>query len=283
MQEAPSCSPETRTYIDQHLRCGLDNFQIESFQSADAQRKFFSQDDFGIGDDSRIEDHSHIFKTLYYRDIFKYIQLLWAHRPFQVHLEFEPVLLADSDGYCTCSEMNTGDQLWDRQDQTPAGAMVVPVICASANTQLTKFVGYQHAWPLYYKIREIQKDIWQTPKKRPWILVGVIPCHPQGAKRINKQWHSAVGTVLSPLWNLNITGPSLKWNCADGFQRHCYHLLVAWVRDYPEQITVAQVTYGSCPICEMPQGPPIWHSIFQRLANSKDQHVYSMILEESNI
>jgi hypothetical protein len=59
--------------------------------------------------------------------------------------------------------------------------------------------------------------------------------------------------------------------------------LVAWVRDYPEQITVAQVSYGSWPICEMPQGPPIWHSIFQRLPNSKDQHVYSMILDESNI
>jgi len=54
------------------------------------------------------------------------------------------------------------------------------------------------------------------------------------------------GTVLSPLQNLDITGSSLRWICADGFQRPCYPLLAAWVRDYPEQVMIAQVSYGSC-------------------------------------
>jgi hypothetical protein len=243
-QQAQSFSQQTKTWIDQHLRRGLDNFKIESFQSADALRKLLSEIDFGLGDDSWIEDHSHIFGTLYYRDIFKCMQFLLAHLPFQAHLDFEPVRLADSESRRIYSEMNTGDWWWDTQDQLPAGATIVPVICASDKTHLTNFSGDQHAWPLYLTIGNIQKDIRRTPKKRAWILVGLIPCPPKGAKNTDEAWHSTVGTVLSPLRNLDITGPGLKWNCADGFQRQCYPLLAAWVGDYPEQVLIAQVSYG---------------------------------------
>jgi hypothetical protein len=55
-QQAQSFSQQTKTWIDQHLRCGLDNFKIESFQSADAMRKLLFELDFGLSDDSRIED-----------------------------------------------------------------------------------------------------------------------------------------------------------------------------------------------------------------------------------
>jgi hypothetical protein len=179
--------------------------------------------------------------------------------------------------------MNTGDWWWDTQDQLPAGATIVPVICASDKTHLTNFSGDQHAWPLYLTIGNIQKDIRRTPKKRAWILVGLIPCPPKGAKNTDEAWHSAVGTVLSPLRNLDITGPGLKWNCADGFQRQCYPLLAAWVGDYPEQVLIAQVSYGSCPMCEIPKGAPMGHSTCRALDNSRDQHVYSELLDEPNI
>jgi len=81
-RQAQSFSQETKTWIDQHLRRGLDNFKIESFQSADALRKLHSELDFGLGDDGWIEDDSHIFGTLFYRDIFKCIQFLLAHLLF---------------------------------------------------------------------------------------------------------------------------------------------------------------------------------------------------------
>jgi hypothetical protein len=68
-----------------------------------------------------------------------------AHLPFQAHLDFEPVRLADSKGVQIYSEMNTGDWWWDKQDQLPAGATVVSVICASDKTHLTNFSGNQHA------------------------------------------------------------------------------------------------------------------------------------------
>jgi len=89
--------------------------------------------------------------------------------------------------------------------------------------------------------------------------VGPISCPPKGSKNTDLAWHSVVGTVVSPLWNLDITCPGLKWNGADGFQRQCYALLAAWVGDYPEHILSAQVSYGSCPICAIPNGAPMGH------------------------
>jgi hypothetical protein len=128
---------------------------------------------------------------------------------------------------------------------------------ASDKTHLTNSSGDRHAWPQYLTIGNIWKDTRRTPNKRAWILVGLIPYPPKGAKNIDETWHSVVGTVLSPLRNLDITGPGLKWFCADGFQRQCYPLLAAWVGDYPEQVMVAQVSYGSCAMCEIPKGATI--------------------------
>ena len=45
-----------KTWIGQHLRRGLDNFKIVSFQSEDALPKLLSELDFGLGYDSWIED-----------------------------------------------------------------------------------------------------------------------------------------------------------------------------------------------------------------------------------
>ena len=98
-QQAQSFSQHMKTWIDQLLRRGLQNFKIESFQSADALRKFLSELDFGLGNNSWIEDHSHIFGTLYYMDTFKCIQSLLAPLPFQTHLDFELVYLADSESH----------------------------------------------------------------------------------------------------------------------------------------------------------------------------------------
>ena len=66
-----------KTWIVQHLRRGLDNVNIESFQSADALRNLLSRLDFGLGNDSWIEHQSQIFRTLDYRDIFKFIRSFW--------------------------------------------------------------------------------------------------------------------------------------------------------------------------------------------------------------
>jgi hypothetical protein len=158
--------------------------------------------------------------------------------------------------------MITGDWWWDTQDQLPAGAMIVPVICASNKTHLTNFSGDQHAWLLNVAMGTIRKDIRSTPKKCASILVRLIPGPTRGVKNIDEASHSMVGTVLSQLSHLDISGPSLKWDFADGIQRQGYPLLAAWVEDYPEQVMIAQVSHGSCPMCEIPKGAQMGHSTF---------------------
>jgi hypothetical protein len=59
--------------------------------------------------------------------------------------------------------------------------------------------------------------------------------------------------------------------------------LAASVRDYPEQVMVAQISYGSCPMCEIPKGAPMGHSTFCPLDNSRDQHIYYDTLQNNNI
>jgi hypothetical protein len=106
---------------------------------------------------------------------------------------------------------------------------------------------------------------------------------PNGGKNIHEVWHSAVGTVLSQLKHLDITGPGLKLDCADVFQQQCYPLLAAWVGNYPEHVMDTQVSYGSCPICEDPKGGPMGHSTFRPLKSSRDQYFHSELLEDNNI
>ena len=132
-------------------------------------------------------------------------------------------------------------------------------------------------------IDTIRKDIHCSTKTHAWILDGLIPCPPKDAKNIDEACDSAFGTVLSQPRNLEITGPGLKWDCADGFQRQCYPVLGAWVGDYPEQVMIAQFSYGSGPMCEIPKGVSMGHSAFRPLDNSRDEQVYSELLEDNYI
>jgi len=158
-QQAQPFNQQMKMWMDQHLRCGLDNYNIESFQSADALQKLLSRHEFGLDNDSWIEDQSPIFETLCYRDIFKCIPFHLAHLPFQAHLDFQLVFIADLESPRIYSEINTCDLWWDSQHQIPVGATIVPVICVSNKTHLTTFSGYHLAWPVYITIGNVQKDI----------------------------------------------------------------------------------------------------------------------------
>jgi hypothetical protein len=57
--------------------------------------KILSQHDFRLGDASCIEDFSHIFGLLHYRDFFKSIQFLLPHLLFEAHLDFELVCMVE--------------------------------------------------------------------------------------------------------------------------------------------------------------------------------------------
>jgi len=85
------------------------------------------------------------------------------------------------------------------------------------------------------------------------------PMFLEWCKNPKKAWYNTVGTVLCPVRKLDISGPDLRWDCADEFERQCFPLLAYHVRDYPDEVIVAQVSYGSCPMCEIPQGVSMGH------------------------
>jgi len=207
----------------------------------------------------------------------------WHISHFSRTIDFEPVHLADSERHRIYSDMNISNRWWERQDQLPPGATIVTVIRVSDKTHLTDFPGIQHAWPLDFTIGNSRTDISRTPEKCSWILVVLIPGPPESAKNTDEALHSAVGKVLSALRNLDIFGTGLTWDSADGFQRQCDPILAAWVGDYPGQLMVAQVSDGSCPMCEIPKGVPLGHSTFRPLDNPPDQHVYLDLLDKTNI
>jgi len=152
---------------------------------------------------------------------------LLAHLRFQAHMDCQPVQRAFSVGCRIYHVISMGDWWWDGQDQYPAGVTIVPVICASEKTHLTYFLGDQHVWPLYLTFGNIGKDICQTPEKHDLVLIRLIPLSSKGAMNIHQAPHNTVGTVLSQPRHLDITGPGLKWDCTDGFQRQCYPLWLA--------------------------------------------------------
>jgi len=52
IRQAQSFSLQKKTWFHQHLRCGQDNFNTISFQSADGLRKVLSGINFCLGDNS---------------------------------------------------------------------------------------------------------------------------------------------------------------------------------------------------------------------------------------
>jgi hypothetical protein len=76
--------------------------------------------------------------------------------------------------------------------------------------------------------------------------------------------------VLSQLRNVDNTALGLNWDCPDEFERQCCPLSAAWDGDYPEDILVAQVSYASCPMCEVQKGAPMGYSTLQPLDNPRD-------------
>jgi len=175
------------------------------------------------------------------------------------------------------------DWWWDTQHQRPARVTIVLVIGVYDKIHWTNLSGNQHAWLLYLTISNIWYDIHCKPNQHTWMDIGLMEWLPKCAQKTDEAWHSAAGIVLSLLSNIHITGPSLKWHCAHGFQRQCSHLLAAWVGNYPDQVIVVQVSYGSCPMSDIPKAVRMRHSTSWPPDNPRDQHVYLELLDETNI
>ena len=90
-QQSQSLCQNSIIWIDQYLKRRLDDFCIESFQSATELWVLLESMDFGLDAESWQADCSQLFRTLYYQDILTCNKFVLAHIPFAIYLDIELV------------------------------------------------------------------------------------------------------------------------------------------------------------------------------------------------
>ncbi|KAJ7634868.1 hypothetical protein FB45DRAFT_830357 [Roridomyces roridus] len=179
-----------------------------------------------------------------------------GYAPIRIFKEFEEGRGDGKDCFSNreYSEMWTADWWWEIQELLPIGATLSPIIISSDKTQLTHFSGDKQAWPVYISVGNLRKATRRTTSSRATILLGYIPVtkleifsKENRSREGHQLFHDCVKAMLEPLKEAGEKG--VLMDCADGFVRHIFPILSAYIADYPEQTLVACCRENSCPKC----------------------------------
>jgi hypothetical protein len=211
---------------------------------------------------------------LYKRSVIDVIRDLIGNPSFKNFMRYRPERQWTSWAQTSCvySEMWTGNWWWRRQVSISdyeqdkrltipplflrdRRGTIVPVILASDKTTMTKLSGNQTAYPVYLTIGNISKHVRRKASMRATSIVGYLPVDEFGDvpnKALQTQLkgellHKAMHSIMEPLETTGREGVEM-W-CADGYLRHVYPLLAAFVSDWPEQNDIACTVHSGCPIC----------------------------------
>lgn len=148
------------------------------------------------------------------------------------------------------------------QKKLPPGATLVPVICASDKTQLTKFQGDKKAWPLYPTIGNIAGRIRTLPGKFAYVKIALLPApikHPTGAAtarekaEFGRKLREIIDTIMAPLKEFDPEGPGELMPCSDGQTRRIYPIMCSWLADHEEHTKLLGLKPNACPKCTTPK------------------------------
>ncbi|KZV93297.1 hypothetical protein EXIGLDRAFT_646321, partial [Exidia glandulosa HHB12029] len=197
---------------------------------------------------------------LWYRNPVDVVKDLLSNALFEDLLVYEPVraFLEESKETRAIDEMWTADWWWELQKRLPAGAMLAPIILASDKTQLSTFRGDKQAYPVYLTIGNIPKAVRRQPSSHSTVLIGYIPVSklgifgtaPARSAAQARLFHHCMSVMVEPLKKAGTDGVAAL--CADGFIRHTFMVVAAYIADYPERCLVACCRQNQCPSCICP-------------------------------
>ena len=140
------------------------------------------------------EDREYV---VHYQNVLEAIRFLIGHRPFANNLSYEPVRHYNTEGQRIYSEMNTAEWWWEKQQQLPEGATVIPLIIATDKTLLTQHHGDVLAWPVYLTIGNLDRRTRRSQTRPAQVLLGFLPVLPASGGGVKaKVWHMAMGLIL---------------------------------------------------------------------------------------
>ncbi|KAG8784203.1 hypothetical protein FRC12_018893 [Ceratobasidium sp. 428] len=195
---------------------------------------------------------------LHLRDIIEAARELVGARRFRRCMKWAPEhRFTSRNKKCQIyDEMSSGDWWWGMQCRIRnKNGTVVPLIVASDGTSLTNNANGPEAHPIYLSIGNISKTVRRMPTKRSMILLGYLPNDEfeeieDLEVRQKCRWellHRSLAKIFEPLKSASKDGVLAR--CADGYVRHIYPVLAAWIADFPEQTDLACTTRSGCPKC----------------------------------
>ncbi len=140
------------------------------------------------------------------------------------------------------------------QEALPFSTTIVPIILSSDKTRLSQFWGDKSAWPVYFTIGNIAKEVWWKASLYATVLIGYLPvrkfdCYTDKACQFACYWlfHHCMSIIMKSAGKAGRKGTMVT--CADGFVCNAWPILAAYVADYPEQCLIACCKENWCLIC----------------------------------
>ncbi|KAI0339648.1 hypothetical protein BDW22DRAFT_1336015 [Trametopsis cervina] len=195
-----------------------------------------------------------------FRDIRLAARNMLSNPDFATEFDAGPYREYDETGSRKYSDLMSGDWAWRQadiiaQDPNTHGAMFVPVICGSDKTTVSVASGQNDYYPAYMSIGNVHNNVRRA--HRDAIIPVAFFAIPKTVRRYQSSpefrrfrrqlFHSSLALLFEPLREA-MSAPEVT-RCPDGCYRRVIYGLGPYIADYPEQVLVACVSSGWCPIC----------------------------------